>query len=181
MMNTNNNRYDADPSIYYDVDDTTWRNDRLLARDEGAGAADDGVDAVAQMAKEISNLSLEERNHMYEEIHGIQTAPLENYETIVRTLKELDALLTSRYPNVHKNDGQTQQQQHHQHQQNGGSNIEDIENWSALSPYEKSIKLNPDYAGGRKFYVHAPTILNRRRNGYKLSLNVKRNYLVTIR
>ena len=146
MMDTNH-RYEADPSIYYDVDDTTWRNDRLLAEDEGAdggAAADDGIDVVAQMAKEISNLPLEERNNMFEEIHGIQTAPIENYEMIVRTLKELDALLTSRYPNVHQNDAHG----------GGGSNnniVEDIENWSTLSPYEKSIKLNPNYAGGRKF------------------------------
>ena len=100
---------------------------------------DEDVDFITQIARELSVMSVQERNSMYEEIHGIPQMTPEDPEFLSKKLAELDTELKAI---VNKN--------RHQRSGDSGNHNDNLE-WASLSPYEKSMKLNPDYAGGDKF------------------------------
>ena len=96
------------------------------------------------IAKELLELHPEERNRIYEEIHGVAgtTATDASYlpeeekdiDTVNDKLNQLDALLKDKHPNTAASTTQ------------GGEVYVD----DGFSAYEKAMMINPKYVGGRR-------------------------------
>ena len=112
---SSDNQYDDQ---YLQHDDNGGTSGKVKAETPSIIPADD---LVSQIAKELSSLSVEGRNELHEEIHGIATIPPEDPDDIAKKLQQLDSELSK-----HATPFQS-------------------------SPYEKAMRLNPSYVGGRPF------------------------------
>ena len=101
-------------------------------------------DLVSQIAKEMSDLSFKERNTMHEEIHGIVKLEPEDPAMIDSKLAALDNEISRL---IREANAATSRSSSYDEQKAKEKKLF----FTTTKPYETTMRLNPEYAGSKRF------------------------------